>query len=131
LPGHQRPQHPKAETPCRRPHDRKRDTTWESFIGHTKDGATGATTTPQRGIEKNRRTVDRIELRFVHEKDARGLASELEAGLCFARECVSNLRSLDGEGVLGSLCVLHTYLEYLNTMAGELYKVIPAGGDAL
>jgi hypothetical protein len=97
-------------------------------IGYIKP--TGAATAPQRRTERNRRTVDRIELRFVHEKDARGLASELEAGLCFAYDCVGRLRHLDGKGVLGSLCVLHTYLEYLNTMAGELYGIIPAGGDA-
>jgi hypothetical protein len=99
-------------------------------IGYTAGKAAGATTAPQKGTGKDSATVDRVEIRLGGEKDAKGVASELEAGLCFARECVSNLRSLDGEGVLGSLCVLHTYLEYLNTMAGELDRIIPSGGGA-
>jgi hypothetical protein len=74
--------------------------------------------------------VDRVEIRLDGEKDAKGLASELEAGLCFAYDCVELLRHLDGQGALGSLCVLHTYLKYLNTMAGELYRIIPSGGGA-
>jgi hypothetical protein len=122
--------HPKAGTPivpC--PRDRKRGMTMGS-IGYIVGKPTGAATAPQKGTGKGA-TIDRVELLLDGKKDARSLASELESGLCFASECVENLLTLSGQGVLGSLCVLHTYLEYLNTMAAELYGIIPAGGDAL
>jgi hypothetical protein len=91
------------------------------------------TKTPHRGSEKpqeGRKTIRVVEIALGGEKDARQLAFELEAGLCFASECVEGLCRLDGNDVLGTLEVLRLYLGFLNTVASECYRIIPKGGDA-
>jgi hypothetical protein len=71
-----------------------------------------------------------VEIPLDGDKGIRGLACELDAGTCFAEDCVGRLCGLDGRDVLGTLNVLQVYLKYLNSVATELCCLLHKAGDA-
>jgi hypothetical protein len=79
---------------------------------------------------EGKNTIRRIEIPLGGDKDIRSLASELDAGTCFAEECVDGLCNLEGRDVLGTLNVLQVYLKYLNSVASELCYLLHKAGES-